>query len=57
MELGPAELGRAIGEVGHSGVTSKGWRRGCALHTGITAEVAMLRDLLKADENLPVQQR
>jgi hypothetical protein len=28
-----------------------------ALHTGITAEVAMLRDLLKADENLPVQQR
>src|SRR3981081_1916007 len=29
MELGPADLGRAIGEVGHSGVTSKGWRRGC----------------------------
>ena len=28
-----------------------------ALHTGISAEVAMLRDLLKADENLPVQQR
>src|SRR3984893_6252135 len=28
-----------------------------ALHTGITAEVAMLRDLLKADENQPPQQR
>jgi hippurate hydrolase len=28
-----------------------------ALHTGITAEVAMLRELLKADESLPLPQR